>query len=151
MRIKIRLFTVFGICAGLITGSLLGASLSSAHPAPAQDQNSGYSSIDTLASDLGVAADVLTTKTNANGETYGSGLVALVTGEPMPDLVSVVMDDGNIGYVYSWEIAQPAPANPEEAVQMMEERLSDSAEDFEYVVLIARNSDGEPIGTFSNQ
>lgn len=67
---------------------------------------------------------------NEHGNTYGSAadVPQDVTGsyEDMhalyPDLVSAVATNGDTGYVWKDEIDPPPPANPDEAVKMMEAR-----------------------------
>jgi hypothetical protein len=64
---------------------------------------------------------------NEAGQTYGSVLDIPKDGE-RPDLLAAEATNGESGYVYYSDLDDPdsAPANPEEATQMMEERgLSD--------------------------
>ena len=60
-------------------------------------------------------------KENNNGQTYGSELSS-TDYENGPDLISVEMKNGEIGYVYRDEFYDNAnqPNNPEEAVAYME-------------------------------
>lgn len=56
---------------------------------------------------------------NKDGQTYGSGFnVAYI--ENLPDLISVVGDNGKVGYVYANELLGDAPASPEEAIKIQE-------------------------------
>ncbi|MBO5319823.1 MAG: hypothetical protein J6B01_08490 [Ruminococcus sp.] len=58
---------------------------------------------------------------NKNGQTYGSCADAVYI-EDHPDLVSVVGNDGKVGYIYKEDMLGEDPSCPEEAVKMMEER-----------------------------
>jgi len=67
-------------------------------------------------------------------------------GALVPDLVVVIMDDGSDGYVYASELLGPFAANPQEAVKMAEEQAKNGAQP---VVIIARDEQGKPIGTYT--
>ncbi len=54
---------------------------------------------------------------NDEGLTLGSAYVAEVTGN-MPDLVSVVTTDGQLGYAYAQDLQFDTPANPQEALAL---------------------------------
>jgi hypothetical protein len=58
-------------------------------------------------------------KTNSNGQTYGSGVNATYI-EDYPVLMSVVGDNGNIGYVYTSDYLGELPTSPAEAVKIQE-------------------------------
>lgn len=58
---------------------------------------------------------------NDSGQSYGSCAKAAYI-EDYPDLVSVVGDKGNIGYVYKDEMLGEDPSCPEEAIRMQEEK-----------------------------
>lgn len=55
---------------------------------------------------------------NDDGLTYGSAAFANSI-ETEPDLVSVVGENGVRGYVYSTDLNEPMPRNPEEAAEIM--------------------------------
>lgn len=55
--------------------------------------------------------------TNANGETYGSGLLAQIVGAE-PDLISAVGDNDVEGYVKAYDL-NPHVSNPDEAAAYM--------------------------------
>ncbi len=93
---------------------------------------------------------------NEQGQTYGSsalayenlpeGTVSKDVIDYMPDLVSVVGEDGTEGYILKEDFLPPStPSSPEEALQMQ----SDGAYDEKEVPLYA--SDGKTVlGTYSN-
>lgn len=60
---------------------------------------------------------------NADGLTLGSAYVAEVTGN-MPDLVSVITTDGQLGYAYAQDLQFDTPANPQEALALNAEAAS---------------------------
>jgi hypothetical protein len=70
---------------------------------------------------------------NENGLTYGSALDA-PSLEVEPDLIEAYATNGSIGYVYKEDLEQAAnpypPKNPEEAVQLMNNRFMAASIDF---------------------
>lgn len=53
-------------------------------------------------------------KINANGQTYGIGDAEYI--EDLPDLMSAMGDNGNLGYIYTSDLLNNKPSTPEEAV-----------------------------------
>ncbi|MCM1133413.1 MAG: hypothetical protein NC340_08075 [Ruminococcus flavefaciens] len=60
---------------------------------------------------------------NANGETFGNCLDVMYV-EDEPDLMAAIGDNGTEGYIRRTEADGEMPANPEEAVRMMQERAT---------------------------
>ena len=58
---------------------------------------------------------------NENGQTYGV-IADVVYKSDYPDLIGVIGDNGNVGYVYTSEFEGEAPSSPEEAIRMQKER-----------------------------
>lgn len=57
-------------------------------------------------------------RTNESGQTYGSALGAMSDAD-LPDLILVVSDSGQIGYIRKRDLlAEPVPKSPEEALRM---------------------------------
>lgn len=61
--------------------------------------------------------------TNKNGQTYGTAHSGKVNGNPQPDLIAAVNQDGIEGYVKYEDLMGPQPKNPEEAVAMQKAGL----------------------------
>ncbi|MDR2896993.1 MAG: hypothetical protein LBV30_10160 [Propionibacteriaceae bacterium] len=146
------LLVACGVAAGAIVGTMVIASMSTVADPAAQSSDVPLvepTSLEQLAEQVGVTVDRLETKTNAHGETFGSDVISMVDGYETPDLVRVVMDNGEDGYVYSAELDNWQAANPEEAIRASSQQNRSSGTQPE--VLIARNAEGEPIGTFTPQ
>ncbi len=79
-------------------------------------------------------------KANASGQTYGNAVDSVYI-EDLPDLVSVIGDNGKEGYVYTHELFD-SPSSPEEAMKEQE-----AIENGSYVpkVLNVYNSDGTTV------
>ena len=151
MKYRQTLIRATAITAGVMAGMMIFTSLSIAI-APTYDPVRPPSveselplTVEKMAEEIGVSPDELLVRTNSTGQTYGSLLTHWFNEGQMPDLVLVYMDDGREGYVYSAELAGRMAANPEEAIQITLEQQAQS----EPTVLVARDTEGSPIGTFT--
>lgn len=143
------LVAVIGLALGAIAGGAL-TSMSSAAPEQVSVQSrEDITTIEQLAAQTGLPAESFVVKTNEAGQTYGSGLVSLIEGQELPDLVRVYMDDGQVGYVKSADLVAPPPSSPEEAIRMMEQQ-SRNAQRSSPTILVATDEQGNPIGTFTS-
>ena len=78
---------------------------------------------------------------NCNGQTYGSGFNVTYV-EDLPDLISVVGDNGKVGYVRTDEFLGDAPSSPEEAMKI-QESLDNGT--YKPIVYNVYSSDGKTI------
>jgi len=61
--------------------------------------------------------------TNENSQTYGTDLSRRIMGNPQPDLLAAVNQDGIQGYIKYEDLMGPQPRNPEEAAAMQKAGL----------------------------
>ena len=152
--LKNKAKSVAAITIGLLGGLAVGMfslTNASAEPSPPQEPAPVETlTVEQVAAEAGVSSADLVVRTNSDGETYGSGLVNL-TGAPMPDLVLVIMDNGEQGYVYASELfAGPVAANPTEAIQIAQEQAAAARSRMtSSQTVTAYDAEGNPIGTFT--
>ncbi|MCL2735897.1 MAG: hypothetical protein FWD75_04595 [Propionibacteriaceae bacterium] len=146
---------IVSVAVGVAVGAVAGVAGLTAHaetPVVRDQASAQQQAVAQLAEETGLPSEALEVRTNSAGLTYGSGLVAEIQDGKMPDLVGVIMDDGQEGYVYSSELQGPMPANPEEAVKMMQERDAAVRAGVDVSrTLVATDEEGNPIGTFTVQ
>ncbi len=122
--VRISATLAAGLVAGAVglgVGAAVGGHLSLGSPAVAADPAPASvvttSEEDAVATLAGMGLDVPAVQTNANGQTYGSSIA--LPQEDWPDLVLVVNQDGQEGYLPKELLITPTAATPEEATALM--------------------------------
>jgi hypothetical protein len=78
---------------------------------------------------------------NDSGQTIGE----YKAGGPRPDLIPAVTSDGDPGYIYLNDLLWDEPKNPEEAIELMKEKINDTGD----IVVSVYAADGKTkIGEF---
>ncbi|MCL2044756.1 MAG: hypothetical protein FWG88_00025 [Oscillospiraceae bacterium] len=83
---------------------------------------------------------------NDNGETYGSVVLADLPDDE-PDLIAVLGDNGNRGYVWKIELYGESPSSPAEALKIQEQRVRDG--DFSRIINVYDKNGRIVLDTFT--